>query len=77
MSERLKCTTEHVCNTMKSRLNDPYSRTKGMRAVHTINLDTGKTRLLGVSYHTSASDKGLLLNNCPWCGGQPGYFERR
>lgn len=24
----------------------------------------------------SAKDKGLLLNWCPFCGGQPGYFKR-
>jgi hypothetical protein len=75
-AEELNCTADSMCKTMASRLNDPYTRAKGLRAQYTVNLKPNEERLLGVSYHTSAADKGLMLNTCPWCGGKPGYFER-
>lgn len=71
-----KCGADSVCSSLASRLNDPYTRQKGFRSQHTVNLKTDEERFLGVSYHTSAGDKGLMLNYCPFCGGQPGYFER-
>lgn len=71
-----ECSVDSLCDALESRLNAPYTRSKGLRAVHSVNLATNKTKLVGVAYHTSASDRGLMLNTCPWCGGQPGYFER-
>ena len=76
MSGQNKCTADAVCKTFDEKMNDPYTKSKGFRFVHTLNMETGSTRLLGVAYHTSSADKGLMVNTCPWCGGQPGYFER-
>lgn len=68
------CGPATLCASMSSRLQDGH--VKGLVAVETVNLITGKTRLLGVAYKSSATDKGLLLNACPWCRGEPGYFTR-
>jgi hypothetical protein len=74
----VQCGENSICDHLGARLCDGG---KGFKAVHT--LDTTKkvgaddaVRLLGVIYKTSAKDRGLLLNQCPWCGGQPGYFKR-
>lgn len=76
MSDTNKCHEEGCCRSMGDRLVDSG---KGLHALHTVNRDDPNnthTRFLGVAYKTSAKDKGLLLNWCPWCGGQPGYFKR-
>lgn len=75
MSEEVKtCSADALCNAMESRINKTSG--VGLHASNTLNLETGKVRLLGIAYKTSAKDKGLLLNVCPWCRGEPGYFKR-
>jgi len=66
------CDEHNVCDHLSKRLVDGG---KGFKALHTVKRDSNETRFLGVAYKTSAKDKGLLLNWCPWCGGKPGYFE--
>lgn len=76
MSAGHTCTAEAACRHLSARLNEPGTRSKGFRAIYTVNVQTKKMRLLGIAFHKNASDKGLMLNTCPWCGAQPGYFER-
>ena len=40
---------------------------KGLIQVNTLNMITGKEGGLGVKYSTKSSDRGLMLNYCPWC----------
>ncbi len=68
-----KCNKDGCCNHLAERLGDGG---KGFKALYTVRRDSNVTRFLGVAYKTSAKDNGLLLNRCPFCGGQPGYFER-
>ena len=67
------CNKDGCCTHLAERLGDGG---KGFKALHTVKRDSNVTRFLGVAYKTSAKDNGLLLNWCPFCGGQPGYFER-
>ncbi|KQP02504.1 hypothetical protein [Pseudorhodoferax sp. Leaf265] len=68
------CTATTMCGTMAQRA-DPYNA-KGLRSVWTVSRDTTEQRFLGVAYATGRKDKGLMLNTCPWCRGEPGYFKR-
>jgi len=67
------CNKDGCCTHLAERLGDGG---KGFKALHTVKRDSNVARFLGVVYKTSAKDNGLLLNWCPFCGGQPGYFER-
>lgn len=58
-----------LCRTMVERLNE-FSRGKGLRHLQYSNMETGKFTRSLVVYATSAKDNGLVLNRCPWCGGQ-------
>ena len=68
-----RCHETGICDHMAKRVGDGG---KGFKALHTVSRDSNVTRFLGVAYKLSAKDKGLLLNWCPFCGGQPGYFKR-
>lgn len=70
-----KCSATSMCKTMLRKVihND---NGKGLVAVHTERLSTGEEFFLGVAYKTSARDRGLMLNVCPWCRGEPGTFAR-
>lgn len=72
-TEPKRCSEDHICHVLESRLVDSG---KGFKALHAINMTTGNFRLLGVAYKQNAKDKGLLLNVCPWCRGEPGSFKR-
>lgn len=69
------CNETAMCSSLLNRLED--GRRKGFEALHTTNLETDEERFLGVVYRTSVKDRGLMLNWCPFCGGQPGCFERK
>jgi len=75
MSEVTLCSQTTLCKAMEMKCAD-NEHGKGLSVLHTMNLGTGEERMLGVVYKTSANDKGLLLNVCPWCRREPGYFER-
>lgn len=57
------------CHAMEPRLQGGmYS--KGINAGHMMNFKTGEDLDPLVVYKTSAGDKGLVLNYCPWCGAR-------
>lgn len=74
--QKTTCSTDSLCIHMQ-RMVDGNEQGKGLVAIHCFSAQAQKERLLGVAYKTSAKDKGLLLNVCPWCRGEPGYFQRR
>lgn len=56
------------CTAMGKCLNDEANaRGKGLTTIVVTNIDTGKSRFIGVAYKTSAKHNGVMLNNCPWC----------
>lgn len=70
MSDVVKCGPDGWCPPMESRLNAwPNARQKGLSTV--VVTTTGgdwADRCIGVLYRTAPNDRGLMLNNCPWCG---------
>lgn len=68
-----KCQNQSYCVYLLDRLGSPFI--KGFSATQVINLKTSKTRSIGIKYKTSAKDRGLMLNFCPWCGGDIRYKE--
>jgi hypothetical protein len=62
-----------LCPSLSSRLGE----SKGLVFIKVINLKTGIERELGIAYKTDAKDRGLLINFCPFCGGNinPRIYE--
>lgn len=71
-----KCNLLGMCDLLLARCVDSG---KGFKALHTINLMDASvvSKFFGVAYRISNKDKGLMLNACPFCRGEPGYFERK
>jgi len=68
----LKCDGERrvFCKTMENALGSSMANEhrKGFVPIVVTNMTTGKDRLIGVAYRKSASDTGLMMNHCPFCG---------
>lgn len=75
----MSCTETTMCYSLAMRA-EVGGAGKGLRAVNTVDLRSkvggAKTSFFGVAYHTSAQDRGLMLNSCPFCGGSPGVFAQ-
>ena len=61
------------CAAMKFALGDVFENAerKGLVPIVTTRLTGQKIKRthIGVSYKPSAKDPGVMLNRCPWCGG--------
>ena len=68
-----RCNKDGCCEHLWKRIGDGG---KGFKAIHTAKAGDSEVRFMGVAYKESSKDNGLLLNWCPFCGGQPGYFDR-
>jgi len=72
-----KCDSSGLCEHLSVRISgNGFGNAKGFHCLNTVNLKTNAHRFLGVSYKMGGKDKGLMLNFCPFCGGQPGSFKR-
>lgn len=71
-----RCDKDGCCNHLAERL----TRGKGFNPIYTVNINnkvgSARSKFKGVSCKTSAKDAGLMLNYCPFCGGEPGDFQR-
>jgi len=56
------------CKPLADRLEMVNARAKGLSEFELTTLATGESRVVGVVFKRYASDRGLLLNFCPWCG---------
>lgn len=71
------CGPDSICNALDKFVEGAnYETNKGFCTVHVINFKEGTTHLFGVAYKIKKRDKGVMLNYCPFCGGQPGEFKR-
>lgn len=68
-----KCTASDLCTRMAARVDESD---RGLVSIYSENVKTGEPRFLGVAYKINKKDRGLMLNTCPWCGGEPGDFQR-
>jgi hypothetical protein len=66
----LICTKRKWCRRMEERLApEANARAKGFVQLTITELSAaGKARRKGVMYKTSPSDRGFVLNFCPFCG---------
>lgn len=72
-----KCDKAGWCRAMDERLQEGNARAKGLAPLVLLNMNTGKSREAGVVYKKSAGDRGLLLNNCPWCGEPINFVKEK
>lgn len=77
---KMKCDKDDICGSLLRHLNVEANRGKGLSSVVFTNLapDAGKlfgaTRFAGVAYRDVASDSGVFINYCPWCGKSLRHF---
>jgi len=57
-----------LCKRMEESVEGPNPRGKGLKEYILTNVKTGKRRWACIAYHTSAKDRGVAMNFCPWCG---------
>lgn len=70
------CGANTICKALESLVEGAnFETSKGFCTVHVVNIATNKTRLFGVGYKTRKTDKGVMLNYCPFCGQHPGEFQ--
>lgn len=74
-ADRLKCKYPRFCERLDERITGTNLPTKGLVAVIVSRNADDKYRVAGVSFHTSAKDRGLMLNVCPWCGEPLNWHE--
>lgn len=56
------------CTAMDRSINEDESTAKGLSTLQLYNMNTMKPSGVLVVYKTSARDRGVALNMCPWCG---------
>ena len=74
-AEKVKCSLKRCCPTMVKNIN--HESRRGLNGVTAINARTGETRDIGIRYCLTdrSKDKGIMLNFCPWCGGDLQWWE--
>ncbi len=75
MAKYRKCSRTTLCQAMLSRAD--YGSRRGLRLITVLNLKTHKERFGGICHHLNAQDKGLMVNFCPWCGGDVQVWKNR
>lgn len=75
----MKCTKKKFCKGMLHQFN-PYHALgdrKGFAPLILTNLDTLKKRIAGVRFclTNKRSDRGIMLNFCPWCGADIMWWD--
>jgi len=72
-----KCTKEESCFGVQEIVQIATGRYKGLQHVHLTNMKTGVSRYAGIIYRKHATDKGTMLNFCPWCGESIKFWEEK
>lgn len=65
-----KCTNKVWCGALVQSLDGGNHHGKGLSAVASIILNTGRPGHTYVVYKRSLKDRGLILRYCPWCAGE-------
>lgn len=67
-----KCRIEdgcvYFCTPLNERLQSYADAHKGLILLEVVNLKSHSCQVAGAMYRSSRSDKGILLNYCPFCG---------
>ncbi len=70
-----ECSKDSFCSGIKRYLEPSGTRGKGFHILTTMNMTTGDFKTLGISYKANVKDRGVMLNNCPWCGASLEWFN--
>lgn len=71
-----KCNQEQgFCKTLCKRVKAPGSGGYGFFEVQVLDLEKRGVKTIGVNYKESAKDRGVMLNNCPYCGEKIDWFR--
>lgn len=71
-----KCNREQgCCKSLHDRTAEVGSHVKGFVYVSSLSDDFKTVKLLGVMYKESATDRGIMLNHCPFCGEKIDWFR--
>jgi hypothetical protein len=66
-----------LCTSLDSKLPElANAHNKGFTQVTTFHMKTGVYRNIGVAYKKSGSDRGSMINFCPWCGKNIENWEK-
>jgi hypothetical protein len=57
------------CAMMDSKLQLTNAHVKGLSMLIVMHMGSLGDACVGIVYKTSANDPGVMLNLCPWCGG--------
>lgn len=68
------CDATNLCDAMERAVDNGNG--KGLHVVYTVNTEKKQFVMLGIKFKASAKDRGIMLNCCPWCRGEPGSFTR-
>lgn len=72
-----KCANGRFCDILSQRCEIAGHSGKGLVYLATYNIKTEKERVVGVYYKKSSTDRGLMLNYCPFCGEKILWIEER
>lgn len=64
------------CSPLADRLEGVAHKGKGFTQLAVLSGDALKLKIVGVCYKTGGSDKGLMLNFCPFCGSKIDWFRK-
>lgn len=78
VERRVRCDGGEHCQIMNEMLDVADDNRRGFSGVTTLNIKESVMRYIGVRYCKTAkrSDKGIMLNFCPFCGASIQWWER-
>ena len=73
-TKAVRCSTKQFCAGLSSRIS---GERRGFNSVQTVNIKNRTIRTIGVRYcrTNKSSEKGILLNYCPFCGTNLQWWE--
>lgn len=57
-----------LCSMMEKYCDPPNPKGKGLKEYILTDINTGLKRWAFIAFHSSAKDRGTVINFCPWCG---------
>jgi hypothetical protein len=75
-----KCDRKSYCKTMLDRSESVGNAKSGLIRMSAMDMSgtVGNASIIpiGITHKINTKDRGLMLNNCPWCGNSIDFFRR-
>jgi hypothetical protein len=75
LCEKISDEEWRFCKSMDRAAQLINDHRKGLVPIEVTHVETLKTRMIGIAYKTGPHDKGVMLNQCPWCGASLKWWE--